>query len=74
MTDEEIMRKAIELAKISGDEGEVPVGAVVTKNGEIIATGRNRRELGKNALRSYKQCLPKTRRVAAVAMRTLCNA
>ena len=46
MTDEEIMRKAIELAKISGDEGEVPVGAVVTKNGEIIATGRNRRELG----------------------------
>ena len=44
MTDEEIMRKAIELAKISGDEGEVPVGAVVTKNGEIIATGRNRRE------------------------------
>lgn len=32
MTDEEIMKKAIELAKISGDEGEVPVGAVVTKN------------------------------------------
>ena len=28
MTDEEIMKKAIELAKISGDEGEVPVGAV----------------------------------------------
>ena len=37
MTDEEIMKKAIELAKISGDEGEVPVGAVVTKNGEIVA-------------------------------------
>ena len=50
MTDEEIMKKAIELAKISGDEGEVPVGAVVTKNGEIVATGRNRREIGKNAL------------------------
>ena len=46
MTDEEIMKKAIELAKISGDEGEVPVGAVVTKNGEIVATGRNRREIG----------------------------
>ena len=45
-----IKTEAIELAKISGDEGEVPVGAVVTKNGEIIATGRNRRELGKNAL------------------------
>ncbi len=50
MTDEEIMKEAIALAKISGDEGEVPVGAVVTKDGEIIATGRNRRELGKNAL------------------------
>ena len=50
MTDEEIMKKAIELAKISGAEGEVPVGAVVTKNGEIVATGRNRREIGKNAL------------------------
>ena len=50
MTDEEIMKKAIELAKISGDEGEVPVGAVVTKNGKIVATGRNRREIGKNAL------------------------
>ena len=36
MTDEEIMKKAIELAKISGDEGEVPVGAVVTKNGEML--------------------------------------
>ena len=32
MTDEEIMKEAIKLAKISGDEGEVPVGAVVTKD------------------------------------------
>lgn len=50
MTDEEIMKEAIALAKISGEEGEVPVGAVVTKDGEIIAAGRNRREFGKNAL------------------------
>lgn len=46
----EFMTKALELAKISFDEGEVPVGAVVVKNGEIVGTGRNRRELGKNAL------------------------
>lgn len=46
----ELMMRAIELAKISGDEGEVPVGAVVVKNGEIVGEGRNRRELGKNAL------------------------
>ena len=36
MTDEEIMKKAIELAKISGDEGEVPVGAIVTKTEKLL--------------------------------------
>ncbi len=44
------MKSAIELAKISALEGEVPVGAVIVKDGKIIAAGRNRRELGKNAL------------------------
>lgn len=46
----EIMRQCIALAEESAAEGEVPVGAAVVKNGEIIATGRNRRELDKNAL------------------------
>ncbi len=46
----EFMKRAIELARISADEGEVPVGAVVVKDGEIVGEGRNRRELGKNAL------------------------
>ena len=44
------MQKAIEQAKLAADETEVPVGAVVVKDGEIISVGRNRRELGKNAL------------------------
>ncbi len=44
------MRAPIYAAKLSEAEGEVPVGAVVVKDGEIISTGRNRRELGKNAL------------------------
>lgn len=35
---------------MSALEGEVPVGAVVVKDGEIVGEGRNRRELGKNAL------------------------
>lgn len=48
--DETFMRKALELAQISADEGEVPVGAVVVKDSEIVGTGRNRREFGKNAL------------------------
>lgn len=49
-SDELLMQRAIELAKTSALEGEVPVGAIVVKDGEIISTGRNRRELGKNAL------------------------
>lgn len=44
------MLKALELAGESALEGEVPVGAVIVKDEEIIATGRNRREKGKNAL------------------------
>lgn len=44
------MEKAIELAKLSAAEGEVPVGAVMVKDDEIVSTGRNRREYGKNAL------------------------
>jgi len=45
------MRKAIELAKIASDCGEVPVGAVVVCDGEIVSVGYNMRETAKNALR-----------------------
>ncbi|MGN1122704.1 MAG: tRNA adenosine(34) deaminase TadA [Eubacterium sp.] len=48
--DEAFMKEALRLARLSADEGEVPVGAVIVKDGEIIATGRNRREREKNAL------------------------
>lgn len=44
------MEEALLLAKQSFDDGEVPVGAVVVKDGEIVGKGRNRRENGKNAL------------------------
>lgn len=50
MNDEFYMRKAIDLAQMAALEGEVPVGAVITMEGKIISTGRNRREKGKNAL------------------------
>ena len=48
--DERFMRAALALAQQAADEGEVPVGAVVVRNGEIIAGGRNRRESGHHAL------------------------
>lgn len=48
--DSVFMQRAVELAKISALEGEVPVGAVIVKDNEIVGEGRNRREYGKNAL------------------------
>ncbi len=50
MTDEQWMQQALQLAKQAAAEGEVPVGAVVTLGDEIVGQGRNRREMGKNAL------------------------
>ena len=44
------MKQALELAKEAGDDGEIPVGAVVVMNGEVISIGRNRRESENNAL------------------------
>jgi tRNA(adenine34) deaminase len=35
------MRRALVLAREAGADGEVPVGAVVTKGGEVIAEARN---------------------------------
>lgn len=49
MTD--FMKQAILLAEKAGLEGEVPVGAVIVRNGEVIATGQNRRESMKNAVK-----------------------
>ena len=44
------MTRAIELARQAGNSGEVPVGAVIVKNGIIIGEGANCREKKKNAL------------------------
>lgn len=50
MTDKDFMLAAIAQAELAAEEKEVPVGAVITRNGEIVSVGRNRREYGKNAL------------------------
>lgn len=49
---EKYMQRALELARLAFDEGEVPVGAVVVRKttGEIVGEGRNMREEAKNAL------------------------
>lgn len=49
---EKYMRRALELAQLAYEIGEVPVGAVVVsnRNGEIVGEGWNLRESAKNAL------------------------
>ena len=42
MTKEELMRKAIELSRENVANGGGPFGAVIAKDGEIVATGVNR--------------------------------
>lgn len=42
--DQQFMREAIHRAEMAAQEGEVPVGAIVVLDGEIIAEGFNRRE------------------------------
>ena len=48
--DEKFMQLALELAREAAQDGEVPVGAVVVRDGCVIGTGRNRRETCGNAL------------------------
>ena len=50
MDDLTYMGEALALARESAREGEVPVGCVIVRNGEIVGRGRNRREQVKNAL------------------------
>ena len=48
--DERYMREALALAREAAEDGEVPIGCVIVKDGEIVGRGRNMREKGKNAL------------------------
>ena len=50
MTDYELMGVALAEAEKAAALGEVPVGAVVAKDGEIVAAAHNTRETEKNAL------------------------
>lgn len=44
------MHEALNLAYEAAAAGEIPVGAVIVRDGEIIAKGRNMREAKQNAL------------------------
>ncbi|MBA4348147.1 MAG: tRNA-specific adenosine deaminase [Clostridiales bacterium] len=48
---ESYIRLALEEAKLASDAGEVPVGAVLVRYGEVIATAQNRVERDHDATR-----------------------
>ena len=48
--DEKFMRIALKQAEKAAKINETPIGAVIVRNGEIIARGYNKRETKKNAL------------------------
>ena len=50
MEDASFMEQALALAREAAREGEVPVGCVIVRKGEIVGRGRNRREKDKSAL------------------------
>jgi tRNA(adenine34) deaminase len=48
MSDETFMREALSLAREAATAGEVPVGAVVVKDGEVVGQGHNRPVAGRD--------------------------
>lgn len=44
MNHQDYMRRALELAEEAVRDGDVPVGCVIVRNGQIVGEGRNRRE------------------------------
>ena len=50
MDDLYYMKEALALAREAAAEGEVPVGCVIVRKGEIVGRGRNHRERDKSAL------------------------
>ena len=50
MEHRDYMARALELGRQAMEEGEVPVGCVIVKDGVVVGEGRNRRETARTAL------------------------
>jgi tRNA(adenine34) deaminase len=47
-TDEAMMRRALEAAATAGGHADVPIGAVIARGEEVVASAENRRELDRD--------------------------
>ena len=63
--DEKFMREALAEARAAAAVGEVPIGAVVVRAGEIVARAHNRRELDQDPSAHAEFCGPMRRRSGA---------
>ena len=50
MDDRKYMEEALALAREAAADGEVPVGCIIVRNGQIVGRGKNHRETGRTAL------------------------
>ncbi|ACB83613.1 tRNA adenosine(34) deaminase TadA [Natranaerobius thermophilus] len=62
-TDKYWMQQAIDQAKLAYNKGEVPIGAVIVKDEQLIATGFNKRETSQDA----------TSHAEIIAIQSACN-
>ena len=60
MTKEELMRRAIELSENSVRNGGGPFGAVIAKDGEIIAEGSNKVTINNDPTAHAEVCAIRT--------------
>jgi cytosine deaminase len=69
---DEFMRAAIEEARKGLDEGGIPIGSVLVKDGQIIGRGRNKRvQEGNPILHAETDCLKNVGRIGSYAGTTL---
>ena len=70
MNDAELLRVALEQARIGRSEGGVPIGAAILIDGEVVAAGRNRRvQLGSAIRHGETDALEVAGRLPAAAYR-----
>ena len=62
MEPREYMRQALELARQAMEEGEVPVGCVIVRDGAVVGRGRNRRETSPRQNPAYRSVSPDLRK------------
>ena len=79
MNDEEVMRMAIAEAKLAEEHGDIPIGAIVVLNDEVLSSRHNERELQNDptahaemlAIRDAAKALGTSRLDGAILVSTL---